>query len=406
MTFDYSALLSPDLPLPSQRWRGFPKYNFIGGHNDGDSVPIHEFVKAAETVLFREGHTLATYGLESGPQGYLPLRKFIVGSLSKHAGMTLSADEVLLVSGSLQALDLVNKVFLVSGDTVIVEEATYQGALQRLDRLGVRYVGAPLDDGGIRMDALASILDDLRKEGVRPKYIYTVPTVQNPTGTIMTEERRLLLLEIAREFGVPIFEDDCYADLTFDGTRPRAIRTLDDQGSVIFCGSFSKTIAPALRVGFLVADWDILSRILSVKWDAGSGSLEQMVLAEYCANHFDDHVSTLRKVLKEKCDVIMESIAGEFGSVAEFSKPAGGIFIWVTLPEEVDTMHLSEAANAEGVAFNPGSEWAAAPENASNKMRLCFGNSSIQTIRDGVAKLAEICHRETGIPVRGRNANR
>jgi 2-aminoadipate transaminase len=289
---------------------------------------------------------------------------------------------------------------------VIVEEATYQGTLQRYDRLGVRYIGVPLDEDGIRMDALSGTLDRLKSVGISPKFIYTVPTVQNPTGSVMPEDRRLELLRLAYAYGVPVFEDDCYAELTFDGTRPRAIRALDDQGQVIYCGSFSKTIAPALRLGYLVADWDILSRLIAAKHDAGTGALVQMVLAEFCVSHFDEHVSRLRGVLKEKCDAISDALAAEFGTVADVSIPKGGIFIWVTLPESVDTMKLAQAAMAEGVAINPGAEWSADPSTGRNKFRLCFGHPSVADIRDGVAKLADICHREFGLPERSANVGR
>jgi 2-aminoadipate transaminase len=337
------------------------------------------------------------------------LREFLADSLEKRCGMKQTADELLVVSGSLQALDLVNDVLLEPGDMVIVEEATYQGTLQRYDRLGVQYVGVPLDDDGIRMDALSGTLDRLNAVGMRPKFIYTVPTVQNPTGSVMPEERRLELLRLARAHGVPIFEDDCYAELTFDGTRPRSIRALDnldDGGQVIYCGSFSKTIAPALRLGYLVADWDILSRLIAAKRDAGTGALEQMIMAEFCATHFDDHVSKLRGVLKEKCVAISDALAAEFGTIAEVSVPKGGIFVWVTLPEEIDTMKLFQAAMADGVAINPGAEWVADPSTGSNKFRLCFGHPSVADIRDGVAKLADICHREFGLPERSRNVER
>lgn len=406
MPFDYSSLFRPDLPPPARRWTGFPPYNFIGGHNDADEVPVAAFIAAAQAVLAREGRNLATYGLASGPQGYRKLRDFLAASLETRTGMRQTADDVLIVSGSLQALDLVNAVLLAPGDTVIVEAATYQGMLQRLDRAGVRAIGAPLDDEGIRMDALSDILDRLRAAGTRPKYIYTVPTVQNPTGTVMPEPRRLELLRLARAHGVAIFEDDCYADLTWDGTRPRAIRALDDGGQVIYCGSFSKTIAPALRVGYLVADWDVLSRLLAAKHDAGSGALEQMVLAEYCAAHFDGHVARLRGVLKEKCDAITDALAAAFGTAAEFSVPAGGIFIWVTLPAPVDTTRLAELALAEGVALNEGAGWCADPEAGRHSMRLCFGHPSPQVIREGVARLAEICHRRFGVPLRSGNVGR
>lgn len=406
MEFDYSPSYRAGLPAPKERWDGFPPYNFVGGDNDADAVPVEDFIAASQSMLAREGRTLATYGLSSGPQGYRPLREFIASSLNARAGMRQTADDVLIVSGSLQALDLVNAVFLSPGDAVVLEEANYNGTLARLERAGVRRLGVPLDGNGMRMDALANILARLKAEGTRPKYIYTIPTVQNPTGSIMPEARRLEMLRLAREYDVPIFEDDCYADLTFDGTRPRAIRALDDRGQVVYCGSFSKTVAPALRVGYVVAEWEVLSRLLAVKYDAGSGALEQMMLAEYCATHFDAHVSELQGVLKFKCDTIMEALAAEFGTAAEFSAPKGGIFIWVTLPNEVDTSRLGEVALAQGVALNPGAEWCADPETGRHRLRLCFGHPSEREIRDGVARLAQICHEETGIPARSHNMGR
>lgn len=405
MPFDYA--FRPDLPAPAAaRFGGFPKYNFVGGHNDGEAVPVEAFIAAAGAVLAREGKNLATYGLASGPQGFRPLREFLAGSLKARTGMDQSPDDILIVSGSLQALDLVNQVLTQPGDTVIVEECTYGGMLTRLQRAGVNYVGVPLDEDGIRIDALSATLDKLKAEGKTPKYIYTIPTVQNPTGSVMPESRRLELLKLARAHNVPIFEDDCYAELTFDGARPKSIRALDDQGQVIYCGSFSKTIAPALRVGYIAAEWPVIAQMLSMKQDAGSGALEQMVLAEYCAKHFDDHVTNLTGVLKGKAEAIAEALEAEFGTAAEFSIPKGGIFIWVTLPDEVDTSKLFAAAGAEGVAINPGAEWSADADSGRHKLRLCFGHPSIETIREGVAKLAEICHRETGIPVRGRNVER
>jgi len=406
MTFDYTPVYRPDLPAPRDRWTGFPKFNFIGGHNDAEAVPVEDFIAASQSVLAREGHTLSTYGLSSGPQGYRPLREFLARSLKSRTGMEQRPDDIMIVSGSLQALDLVNAVFLQPGDTVIVEAATYEGTLQRLQRLGVRYIGIPLDNDGIRMDALAATLDSLKAEGVTPKYIYTIPTVQNPTGSVMPKSRRLELLALARAHGVPIFEDDCYAELTFGGARPKAIRALDTEGQVIYCGSFSKTIAPALRVGYLTAEWEVLSRLLAVKYDAGSGSLEQMMLAEYCSTHFDDHVSKLQGVLKGKCETIMEALNAEFGTAAEFAAPKGGIFIWVTLPDAVDTTLLAEKAGIRGVALNPGANWSADPDTGRHKMRLCFGHPSLQEIRDGVALLAEICHEEFGTPERSGNIQR
>ncbi len=304
--FDFAPLLPAGLPAPAAKWTGLAKYSFVGGNNDPDQVPVEGLIDAINAVLKREGRTLATYGLASGPQGYQPLRDFISVKLKRDAGITCSADDILIVSGSLQALDLVNHSLLARGDTVIIEQETYQGSLNRLTRLGVTAVGIPLDQDGMRMDALASALADLKRRGVTPKYIYTIPTVQNPTGTILPEARRTELLKLSQEYGVPIFEDDCYADLIWDGQRPPAIHAMSKTNNVIHIGSFSKSIAPALRVGYIVAPWEMLSRMLALKTDAGSGALEQMVLAEYCAPHFATHVPKLTRGLRAKLDTLME----------------------------------------------------------------------------------------------------
>ncbi len=405
-SFDFAPLLAPGLPPPAAKFTGFPKYNFIGGHNDADQVPPDALIKAANDVLTREGRTLATYGLASGPQGYRPLREFLAQKLKRTAGISCSADEILITSGSLQALDLVNGILLSRGDTVIVEQASYQGALTRLARLGVNAVGIPLDADGMRMDALASALDDLKRRGVRPKYIYTIPTVQNPTGTILSEARRRDMLRLAGEYGVPIFEDDCYADLIWDGRRPPALYSMSRNGGVIHIGSFSKSIAPALRVGYIVAEWELLSRMLAIKTDAGSGALEQMVLGEFCPAQFDVHVPELTRGLRKKLETLMDALDEQFGTAAEFDDPRGGIFLWVKLPDQVDTLKLFQSALAAGVAINPGPEWSTDKGYSKSRTRLCFANASHEAIRAGVAALAEVCRREFGVPARIANVAR
>src|SRR6476620_6891688 len=177
--FDYAPLLPAGLPAPAARWTGLAKYSFVGGNNDPDGVPVDGLVEAVNAVLRREGKALATYNLAHGPQGYLPLREFLAKKLKR--------DDIMIVSGSLQALDLVNNTLLARGDTILIEQESYQGSINRLARLGVNMVGIPLDDQGIRIDALANALAELKQKGVTPKYIYTIPTVQNPTGTILPE---------------------------------------------------------------------------------------------------------------------------------------------------------------------------------------------------------------------------
>jgi 2-aminoadipate transaminase len=401
--FDFAPLLPAGLPAPAAKWTGLAKYSFVGGNNDPDQVPVEGLIDAVNAVLRREGKTLATYGLASGPQGYLPLRQFLTAKLKADAGISCAADEILIVSGSLQALDLVNATLLARGDTVIIERDSYQGAINRLTRLGVNVVGIPLDHEGMRMDALAEALADLKRRGITPKYIYTIPTVQNPTGTIMPLARRTELLRLAEHYSVPIFEDDCYADLIWDGKRPSAIHAMSKTGNVIHIGSFSKSIAPALRVGYIVAGWGVLSRMLSLKTDAGSGALEQMVLAEYCTPHFNTHVPKLTRGLRAKLETLMEALNEQFGTSAEFEDPKGGIFLWVKLPDQVDTLKLYQAALAAGVSINPGPEWSVDKAYAGSRLRLCFASPTHEEIREGIALLAEVCHREFGVPERSAN---
>jgi 2-aminoadipate transaminase len=404
--FDFTPLLPANSPAPAVKWRGSPKYNFTGGNNDADQLPLDGLVAAADAVLRREGRTLATYGLASGPQGYRPLREFLADKLRRDAAIHCTFDDIVLVSGSLQALDLVNAALLERGDTVIVERDTYQGALTRLARLGVNVIGIPLDEGGMRIDALASALAELKHKRIHPKYIYTIPTVQNPTGTVLDEARRLELLNLSRDYGVPIFEDDCYADLVWNGRRPRALYAMSEAGGVIHIGSFSKSIAPALRVGYIVAEWPVLSRMLPLKTDAGSGALEQMVLGEYCPKNFDAHVPPLTRGLRKKLETLMDALNEQFGTAAEFDDPKGGIFLWVKLPDVVDTLKLYQPALAAGVAINPGPEWTTDKSYGKSRMRLCFASPSHEEIRAGVAALAEVCRREFGVPERIGNVER
>jgi 2-aminoadipate transaminase len=406
MPFDFTPLLRDDLPAPAQPWGGYPTYNFVGGHNDADSVPVDQLAEAVTRAMARDGRNLATYNMDNGPQGYRPLRDFIATRTGEVAGLADGADRILVTQGSLQAIDLVNAVLIEPGDTVIIEAQTYAGTMGRLRRLGADWVGIDVDDDGMRTDQLENCLSEMAARGTRPKYIYTIPTVQNPTGTVMSEARRCDLLRVAAKYDVPIFEDDCYADLTWDGERPPAIRALDDSGRVIYCGSFSKSIAPALRIGYVIADWSVLSRMIPAKTDGGTGALEQMALAEYAAAHFDGHVTRLRATLKGKCDAMIEALEENFGVAAEYRVPRGGIFIWVRFPDAVDTNKLVQAAGAEQILVNPGADWSADPVAGGHSIRLCFGHPTIDTIQEGVARLAEICHRETGIPIRSANVDR
>ena len=405
MAFDFSARVVQSLPVPASPYTGFPEFNFVGGHNDPGSLDVAALTEACRSVLSREGKTLATYCLDSGPQGYLPLRDYLVGKLKNYAEIDCTSEQILLTTGSLQAIDLINTVMLTRGDTIVVEESNYGGVLSRWKALGVNLVAVPVDDDGMQTDQLSKEMQTLASKGITPRFIYTIPTVHNPTGTIMSLARRKELLAIAEEHDVVVFEDECYSDLIWEGERPPALLALDGSGRVIHVGSFSKTIAPALRVGYVVADWSLLKHLLSVKNDAGSGALEQMLLAEYCQQHFDSHLVSLNRNLKAKLDTLTNALDREFGSTASFNIPPGGIFLWVHLPEPVDTSQLAKVAAESGIAINPGIEWSLG-STANRSMRLCFANATPDNIRQGIAKLAQVCFDEFGLPQFSGNRER
>jgi 2-aminoadipate transaminase len=402
--FQDARLFRPGTPAPAPRFAGLPKYNFVGGHNDPAQIPVEALAEAAATALRREGAALALYNLGQGPLGHAGLRELVADKLRRHRGVDCTREDVLITSGSLQGLDLVNDLLLQPGDTVLVEELSFSGAIGRLRKRGVTIVPLPLDAHGIRIDALAATLERLAAAGVTPRYLYTIPTIQNPTGSILPLDRRRELLRLARQHGVPVFEDECYADLVWAsaGEVPPALYALDPD-QVIHIGSFSKTLAPALRAAYVVAPQAVLSRLVPLKTDGGTGAVEQMMVAEYFARHFDDHVAALTGVLEEKLRTMVDAVAREFGSAAECVVPEGGIFLWLRLPPQVDVRGLVKPAAEQGIQFNPGPEWAVDPEAARSQMRLCFALPSTAEIREGVAALARVCFEQTGLPERSGN---
>ena len=395
---DYSALFNRDLPPPSGPWDGHPRYNFIGGHSDPDMVPAEGFIESAARVFRGDPRNISMYNFSGGPQGILPLREFLVEKLAQHRGIETTIDDVLITSGSGQGIELINEILLEEGDTAIVEAFSFSGAIGNLRRRRVNVVGVDLDEDGMRTDHLAELLEGLRDQGVRPKYIYTIPTLQNPTGTVLTMERRERLLELSEEYGVPIFEDECYADLIFEGEYENAIRSMDDANRVLHIGSFSKTLGPGTRLGYVVAPWEVMSRLLSRKNDAGTGVMDQMIVGDYFTHHYEAHILDMRAALQRKCDVLSSALRESFGPSIEFDVPRGGMYLWVKLPAGVDSRDLVAPALREGIAFNPGPDWSADPDAAAGYIRLCFALPSDAEIREGIEKLADVFRREGALP--------
>ncbi|MCZ6534685.1 MAG: PLP-dependent aminotransferase family protein [Chloroflexi bacterium] len=396
---DYSELYAKDLPPAAGPWEGVYPYNFTTGHGSPDLIPIDGFIESVTRALKREGRNLAVYYSNGGPMGNLALREFLVKKLRKYRGINVTVDEVMICSGSTQCILLINETLLEPGDTVITEMFTYAGALRNAQRRKANTIGIPLDDDGMRVDILESTLADLRSKGIRPKYIYTIPTCQNPTGTNLPMDRRREMLRISQEYGVPILEDECYADLIFDGEWEHAIRSLDDTNHVLHIGSFSKSLAPGVRLGYIVAPQGVMNQMLASKIDVGTNMVTPLMVADFLENNYEEHIETVRDMLHRKRDVLIASVREHFGPTVDFYEPRGGMLMWFKFPEGVDTSKPLEAAKKEGVIYNPGADWSADPKNhGSNYIRICYGLPSEDQIRGGIERLAKVFHQEVGVP--------
>lgn len=405
-SFDVLALLARQAPAASPPFCGISPYTFIGGHNDPNLLPVEGLIEAAHSVLQRHGRQLALYNLGMGPLGYPALREHIADKVRRHRQFTVHPDEILVTHGSNQAIDFVCALFLDPGDGVLVEEFTYQGAIGRFRKARADLIPMCLDEQGINVERLEQQLRELKIANRIPKLLYTIPTIQNPTGSILPLDRRKRLLELAREYGILVIEDECYADLPWqDQEILPALRALDRE-LVIHIGSFSKSLAPALRLGYMIASEDVLSRALSLKTDAGIGALDQMIAAEFFSRHFDRHTAQLQTALEAKSQIMLEALEREFGTTAECEAPKGGIFVWIKLAKPIDTARLIEPVARYQVAFNPGRDWAVDPAKGASFLRLCFALPSEQAIRDGVARLADACFASYGVPRRSGNLSR
>ena len=400
----FASHMAKGAPAPAARFAGFAQYYFIGGNNDPTQIPKDLLAKAAETVIKRDGHLIAIYNMGLGPLGYPPLRKFVADKMQRHRGITADGENVLITTGSNQGIDLVVAAMINPGDVVVLEEHCYASSITRFKKGGATIIPVKLDDDGIVMDDLARILGEQKAKGAPVKMIYTIPTIQNPTGSILPLDRRHRMIELARQFDTIIFEDECYADLIWAGGAPPALYALAPD-RVVHIGSFSKTLAPALRLGYATGDWDILGRMAALKSDGGTGALDQMITCEYFTTYFDKHVEHLTGVLKDKLDCMIEAVEAEFGSHMTLFKPKGGIFLWMKLPDNVDVRKLVGPAAKAGIVFNPGPEWSLLGDGAKSHLRLCFALNSKENIRAGVAKFAKVCFEETGIPPQSRNVS-
>jgi 2-aminoadipate transaminase len=361
------------------------EYNFGSGMPDPKSFPTEALADAARRVLLREGPGLVRY---PEARGYLPLREIAAGRFRRNHGTDTGAGEVTLTTGSMQAIILATQAFVRPGDTVVVEEFCYSGTLGVLRQLGARIAGVALDEQGIVPQALEATLDRLQGEGRTVSFVYTIATHQNPSGTILPPERRAAVLDICRRRGVLVVEDDCYADVVFEGQMPRAIYTLGAPGEVLYIGSFSKILGPGARLGYFIAPPPLAEKLLAFKRDGGTSALSSMIVAEYFQEHLWEHIAEVCAAVRAKRDVLFAALERELGGLADWTRPSGGLFSWIKLPEGVDTQAISRLARERHLLYGSGRSFDAADRDVSY-LRLAFGFIDEDLIPEGVALLGE-----------------
>ena len=357
--------------------------SFAGGLPSPQTFPIDAMREASERVLRDDGKAALQY---AASEGYAPLREWVAQDLLKQ-GMNVSPDQVLITTGSQQGLDLVAKILIDAGSRILVETPTYLGALQAFTPMEPVAVGVNSDEHGVDPDDLRA------KVGTgadKARFVYLLPNFQNPTGRTMTEARRAAVAQVAIETGLPIIEDNPYGDLWFDAPPAPSLSSRHPEGSV-YLGSFSKILAPGLRLGYLVAPTALYPKLLQAKQaaDLHTPSFNQRVVAEVLKDGFiERHVPTIRALYKQQCEAMLAALDREMAGLGlTWNRPVGGMFLWVQLPQGLKAIPLLDKAVEKGVAFVPGSAFYA--EGADeNTLRLSFVTATVDQINTGMSALA------------------
>jgi len=357
--------------------------SFAGGLPAPELLPIRELEEATHRVLQEEGAQALQY---STTEGYLPLREKLVARMAARGGVRTSVEEVLITTGAQQALDLTGKLFLDEGDTVICESPTYTGAISALKVFAPHWVEVPTDDEGMDLEALERRLQYCD----RVKLIYVVPNFQNPTGTTWSLERRRRFAEIVTQHSVAVVEDDTYGELRFEGLPLPPIKSFDSKGHIVYIGTFSKVLSPGMRIGWLTASSPLYEKYVILKQgsDLHTSTLCQMQISAYLEMFdFDKSLSRMRAVYRERRDAMIRALEKEMPKGVRFSRPSGGLFLWVELPPHMDARELLRRSLELDVAFVPGGSFF--PKgNKENTLRLSYSHMPVERIEEGVRRLS------------------
>lgn len=360
------------------------------GHPDPTTLLTPEFRDAASRVLESpEALRALQYGRE---QGNPALIEYLVAKLSGEQNIALTAEQVMIVAGSTHAIDMIARLHTRPGDAVIVEAPTYADALHIFRDHGVALHGVPLDDGGVIVAEFAALLERLATAGTPPRLFYTVPSFGNPSGVTLAAERRPAIAALAQQYGVLIVEDDVYRDLAYDALPPTSF--FAQTASVFHIGSFSKTLAPGLRLGWLLAAPDAIQRLVNcgtTQMGGGASPLSAQIVAEYCRlGYWEPHVARLRDRYRLRRDRLLAALDRFMPPDVRWTHPAGGFFVWVTLPPDVFGQAVKRRALERGVLVAAGEGYCVNPADGAHHLRLTFSFAPLEDINTAVQRLADV----------------
>ena len=362
--------------------------SFAGGMPAPEVFPIEEFWKCLAD-LKSAGSDVMQYGTTEGD---INLREFLLEWLTPRLGKTAAMNQILLTTGSQQALDLFGWAMIDPGDYVIAEDPTYLAAINTFNNHGAQFIGVPMDDDGMEVDKLPGVIEKARSEGKRVKFIYTVINFHNPAGATLSAERRKKLAEIAAKYRIPVFEDDPYGFVRYDGEHLPSAFSFDNEGLVLYAGSFSKILSPGVRIGWVTGDPTIVRQMVIFKQttDLCSSPMTQMATYEFCKRgHLDAHLPSIISNYKIKRDAMEESFNRHLPSRGvKWIKPKGGFFYWVDFGG-LDAMELAKKSLEKKLAFVPGVPFCIDPAVGRSRARINFTYSTPDTIEEGVVRLAE-----------------
>lgn len=356
------------------------------GNPAPDAFPVDEVREITADILATHPIDALQYGVS---EGYQPLREKMAQWMKERENINASADEVLIVSGATQIMDLVTKVLCNEGDTVICEEPSFIGSLNCFRSYGCNLKGVPVEADGMNMEALEEAL----KTTPNAKFIYTIPNFQNPSGTTMSLEKRRKMYELAKKYGVIILEDNPYGELRVAGTAVPTLKSMDTEDIVVYAGSFSKILSPGLRVAYCIAPKPILAKMTVGKQasDVHTAMLNQLIVYEWLTKYdVAKHIEKIRNIYRKKLDLICNCIDKELGGFVEYVRPEGGLFVWCKLPDDVDMLDFCKRGVEKKVAVVPGNAFLTDDTVECHYIRLNFSTPSDEAIKEGLARLGQV----------------